>query len=263
MSVFFASRNRYPLGQPTRRAVPRQLPPPRLSPTDRAPAQVPGRAAAQVPGRAPNPIPNQGTAKATAPGTDSAAYRPPARPFAGGRRVAQRLQQQLGPRWHVVTALPADVAINGRKQAGFLAIGPGGVYAISVVDQGRQRVMMAGDVIQIKGDRPAYVADARRYAKKVQSALTDAVGTTVPVVAVLTFLGSGPISAQGLPAGCLVVSHRELDRLLTASGDKIAVDTAKKLAEVATHPATWADNYRWYPGGQTATGPGDKSATRR
>jgi hypothetical protein len=237
MSVFSASRNSYPLGQPTRRAVPRQLPSPSLSPADQAR--------------------NQGT-RAT-----NRVNRATRRPFTGGNRVAHRLQQHLGPSWHVVATLPDEMAATSRKQTGFLAIGPGGVYAVSVVDQGRQRVMIAGDVIQIKGDRPAYVAHARRYAKRVQTALTKAVGTTVPVVAVLTFLGNGPISAHGLPNGCLVVSHRELDRLLTASGDKITPDTAQKLAEVAAHPATWGDQYRWYPGGETATGPGDKNPTRR
>jgi hypothetical protein len=238
MSVFSASRNSYPLGQPTRYAVQRQLPVPPMSAADQAR--------------------NQGTTRRT-----ESVNRSIRRPSGGGHRVAQRLQQRLGPSWHVVSALPAEIAGASSKQAGFLAVGPGGVYAVSVVDQGRQRVMIAGDIIQIKGDRPAYVARARRYAKTVQAALTNAVGTTVPVVAVLTFLGSGPISAHGLPTGCLVVSHRELDRLLTASGDKITADTAKKLAEIAAHPATWADQYRWFPGGQTATGPGDKNPTRR
>jgi hypothetical protein len=126
-----------------------------------------------------------------------------------------------------------------QDQTGLLAIGPAGVFAVSLVEHGRQRVLIAGDVIQIKGDRPPYVSRARRFARTARAALTAVVGTTVPVVPVLTFSGAGTISAHGLPTGCLVVKRRELDRLLTAAGNKITPETAQKLADVARHPATW------------------------
>jgi hypothetical protein len=181
--------------------------------------------------------------------------RPTRRLSAAGQRAEHRLAQ-LGPSWRVVE-WPTGPAVPDQ---GFLAIGPGGVYAVTVVEHGRQRVMVAGDVIQIQGRRPPYVARAKRTAKKVSEALTAAVGTTVPVVPVLAFVGSGALSAQGLPSGCLVVPHRDLDRLLLAAGNKISPTTARKLAHVASHPATWADQYRWYPANQTAS---DKRSARR
>lgn len=171
---------------------------------------------------------------------------------AAGQRAEHRLGH-LGPAWRVVE-WPGDASVVAdADHTGFLVIGPGGVFAVTVVDQGRQRVMLAGDVVQIKGRRPPYVQRARKAARKVSDTMTAAVGTKVPVVPVLTFVGSGSISAQGLPTGCLVVAHRELDRLLLAAGNKISADTARKLADVAAHPATWADRYRWYPEGQTAS----------
>lgn len=178
---------------------------------------------------------------------------------AAGQRATHQLEH-LGTSWQVVE-LPAATAPAGPDQpagrdqddSGFLAIGPGGVYSVTVVDHGRQRVMVAGDVVQIHGRRPPYVAQARRTAKRVSEALSAAVGTKVPVVPVLTFVGSGAISAHGLPTGCLAVVHRELDRLLLAAGNKISADTARKLADVASHPATWGDRYRWYPDNQTAS----------
>lgn len=184
--------------------------------------------------------------------------RPARRLSAAGQRAEHRLAQ-LGPSWRVVEWPPVPLAPD-QERNGFLAIGPGGVYAVTVVEHGRQRVMVAGDVIQIQGRRPPYVARARRTAKKVSEALTAAVGTTVPVVPVLAFVGSGALSAQGLPSGCLVVPHRDLDRLLLAAGNKISPTTARKLADVASHPATWADQYRWYPDNQTAS---DKRSARR
>jgi len=182
----------------------------------------------------------------------------------------------LGPAWHVVDWPRVDLPefraleLDRRSQderAGFLAIGPSGLFAVTIVDQGRARVLMAGDVVQIDGRRPAYVAEARRDAKRASRVLSAAVGLAVPVVPVLTFVGSGLLSIQGLPKECLVATHRDLDQLLVACGARISAETAEKLSRVARQPATWmtasdrsAANYRWYEQGRTAA---DKRARQR
>ena len=128
-------------------------------------------------------------------------------------------------------------------------------------------MLVAGDVVQINGKRPPYVAEARRDAKRASKALSEAVGLPIPVSPVLTFVGSGVISVYGLPKDCLMATHRELDRLLVAGGSRISPATAEKLSRVAQHPETWmngayrpAADYRWYEGGRTAA---DKPANRR
>jgi len=187
--------------------------------------------------------------------------------LAGNRAVARI--EQLGPAWHTVDwpraalAASAEREVIGayrREQAGFLTIGPGGVFAVSVADHGRSRVLIAGDVVQINGRRPPYVSEARREAKLASKALSRAVGHTVPVVPVLTFVGTGKISVYGLPQDCLVAPYHDLDRLLMANGSRISPQTAEKLSAVARHPSTWlsgsaADQYRWY-------GPGESAARR-
>jgi hypothetical protein len=192
---------------------------------------------------------------------------------AAGARALTRLDR-LGPAWHIVDWPRTDAAQGqwmdadgSEDRAGFLAIGPGGVFAVTVADHGRARVLIAGDVVQINGKRPAYVAESRRDAKRAGRAMSAAVGLAVPVTPVLAFVGSGVISVHGLPKDCLVATHRELDRLLIAGGARISPTTASKLSAVASHAATWANapyrpagDYRWYEGGQTAT---DKRATRR
>jgi hypothetical protein len=191
---------------------------------------------------------------------------------AAGSRAIHRLEH-LGPAWHVIdwprtdlADLEANPSIR-KERAGFLAIGPSGVFAVTVADHGRSRVLIAGDVVQINGRRPPYVTDARRDARRASKALSAAIGRPVPVVPVLTFVGTGTISAHGLPKDCLVASYRELDRLLVASGARISPTTAEKLSEVARHPSTWlnapyrsAADYRWYGAGRTAA---DKGTTRR
>ncbi|SDY17328.1 hypothetical protein SAMN05444365_101930 [Micromonospora pattaloongensis] len=193
---------------------------------------------------------------------------------AAGARALNRLDH-LGPAWHVVdwprtdpAATWLDVDERGQQErAGFLAIGPSGLFAVTVADHGRARVLIAGDVVQINGKRPPYVAEAQRDARRASKAISRAVGLTVPVTPVLTFVGSGVISVYGLPNDCLVATHRELDRLLVAGGNRISAATAEKLSRVAGNPNTWlnapyrgGDDYRWYRDGRTVA---DKSATRR
>ncbi|GGM00427.1 hypothetical protein [Micromonospora yangpuensis] len=189
---------------------------------------------------------------------------------AGARALGQL--DHLGPSWHVVEWPRTDVSDllldHGHdERAGYLAIGPSGLFAITIADHGRARVLVAGDVVQINGKRPAYVQETRRDAKRASKALSDAVGLPIPVTPVLTFVGSGVISVYGLPKDCLMATHRELDRLLVAGGNRISPATADKLSQVAQHPGTWlngtyrpAADYRWYDEGRTAA---DKAANRR
>jgi hypothetical protein len=191
---------------------------------------------------------------------------------AAGARALTRLDR-LGPAWHIVDWPRTDAALlhwsdaDVDERAGFLAIGPGGIFAVTVADHGRARVLIAGDVVQINGKRPPYVTEARRDARRAGRAMSAAVGLTVPVTPVLAFVGSGVISVHGLPRDCLVATHRELDRLLVAGGARISPVTASKLTAVASRPATWINtahraggDHRWHEGGRTAT---DKRSGRR
>ncbi|HET6214948.1 MAG TPA: hypothetical protein VFE14_18925, partial [Micromonosporaceae bacterium] len=182
-----------------------------------------------------------------------------------GQRAATRLDHW--PDWHVVELpRPAEQhssdSQSATEGAGFLAIGPSGVFAVTVLDHGRARVLLAGDVVQIGGKRPPYIPQARKEAKRASAALSRTVGRKVPVVPVLALVGTGPISYYGLPKDCIVTTYQELDRVLAARGERITPSTAAKLSHVARHPATWggAEIYRWYPDGTEAA---DKRAGRR
>ncbi|MEU8259750.1 hypothetical protein AB0C02_03890 [Micromonospora sp. NPDC048999] len=245
MTVFPARR-----GAPTRALSPVSTPHPRVEPTS---ALEPAR-----------PTPLEWARRRRA---DRGARRLEA---AGARALGQL--DHLGPAWHVIEWPRTDVSDvlldrGQTERAGFLAIGPSGLFAVTVVDHGRARVLVAGDVVQINGKRPPYVTEARRDAKRASKALSEAVGLPIPVSPVLTFVGSGVISVYGLPKDCLMATHRELDRLLVAGGNRISPATAEKLSRVAQAPSTWfngtyrpAADYRWYDEGRTAP---DKRAARR
>jgi len=188
---------------------------------------------------------------------------------AAGERAAHRLEPL--PDWHVIDLPPTDLFTVDKQrgeESGFLAIGPAGVFSVRVVDHGRARVMLAGDVVQINGRRPKYINQAKKQAKRAAVAMTRAVGASVPVVPVLALVGSGPITYYGLPKDCVVTTYRELAGVLAARGERITPSTAAKLGAVARHPATWGiptqpngeDPYRWYPAG---IGAADKLPTQR
>ena len=177
-------------------------------------------------------------------------------------RTMGRLQR-LGDEWQLIEA--AELGIGARDA--FVAIGPGGVFAVTVKSQGRSRVRLSGDVMLIDGKRPGYMADARKLAEALSAAFTRTAGMEIPVTPVLALAGTGLISIYGLPRNCVVMPYRELDNLLGAYGDRIGTRTVQKLASIARHPATVIDlrsdrqavEYRWNP----SDVPADKFGKRR
>jgi hypothetical protein len=165
-------------------------------------------------------------------------------------RLAQRMGT-LGEDWHVLDLKEA----TGTDRDSFLAIGPGGVFAVTVKDHGRSRVQFAGDIVQIDGRRPKYVEEARENAKLAAEALSRCAGVSIPVMPVLAFAGSGKISYYGMPKRCIVTSYQDVARVLNSRGQRLAPDTVDKVFALAVHPATWmnppyvalAERYRWYP----------------
>jgi hypothetical protein len=170
---------------------------------------------------------------------------------------------KLGPGWKVLDinelGLPAKNA--------FLAIGPGGVFLVTVKPQGRSRVRLAGDVVQVDGRRHGYVTETRGLAEQAGKAISRTAGSRVPITPILAFSGTGVIDVHGLPKGCVVTTYRELDYILGAYGERIGPGTVSKLYSIARHPVTWVNEsskaqveaYKWYSQ-ETST---DKKPTRR
>lgn len=163
---------------------------------------------------------------------------------------------KLGAEWHVIEWPKHS---KSRQLPGFLAIGPGGIFSVSLVKHGREGVLIAGDIVQVNGKRPGYVTQARRDANQVAEALSAATGYQLKVFPVLAFTGSGVISVNGLPQDCVVTTYRELDQVLAATGRRISATTAEKLTMLARKPEIWSDGYRWFPDGETGS---DKGTTR-
>ena len=185
---------------------------------------------------------------------------------AARERAVGRLTR-LGAAWKLLDVAELGMVANNT----FLAIGPGGVFLVTVKQHGRTRVRLAGDVVQIDGRRLPYIAEAKQLATQAGKAISRTAGSTVPVTPVIALAGSGVIDVHGLPKGCVVTSYRELDYLLGAYGERISPTTVSKLYSIARHPVTWVspvgaplqraqiEAYTWYS--QHALT--DKKATRR
>ncbi len=143
----------------------------------------------------------------------------------GRSRVLQRVAG-LGATWRIVDYHPED--------PDFLAVGPGGIFQVTVCDHGRSRVQLAGDVVQVDGHRLPYVALARRDASRISQQISRHARRRIPVVPVVAFLGTGPIVYYGHPPdGCIVTSYRDIARALGAHGTRIGPTTIEKLVTLA------------------------------
>jgi hypothetical protein len=144
---------------------------------------------------------------------------------ANRQRVVDRVEF-LGPQWRIVDYHPED--------PDFLAIGPGGVFQVTVCDHGRATVQLAGEVVQISGQRPEYVALAKRDASRISQQMSALAGRRIPVIPVVAFLGTGPLVYYGKPPqGCVVTSYRDIGRALDAHGNRVSQTTIDKLTVLA------------------------------
>ena len=176
------------------------------------------------------------------------------------RARVERKVEMLGPQWRVLDLNPDD--------PDFIAIGPGGLFCVTVCDHGRSKVLLAGDVVQVDGHRPPYVAQARREAQRISVSMSAAAGRRIPVIPMLAFMGSGSVVYYGRPPeGCVVSTYQDIRRALNAHGTRLSQSTIDKLCAIADHPDTWtnylnedASPYRWYPEGSAAA---DKKRERR
>lgn len=164
------------------------------------------------------------------------------------RRRRDTLQQQttrllkgplraLDAAWRLVEL---DALTSDDEPTPVLAIGPGGLFALTTRAHARHRVQIYGDMVQINGTRPPYVAQARRTAKRAGEALSASAGISIPVQAVLVLVGTGKLVFYGIPKDCLVTEESDLDWVLRGRADRLAATTVEKLYVLATHPATWA-----------------------
>jgi len=137
--------------------------------------------------------------------------------LAGMRAAVERILAAIANRQRI--AIHGDYDVDG---------------ITSTVILRRALELLGGDVVQVDGHRPPYVALARRDAARISQQMSRVAGRRIPVVPVVAFLGTGRIVYYGRPPeGCVVTSYRDIGRALDAHGNRIAPHTIEKLVTLA------------------------------
>lgn len=153
----------------------------------------------------------------------------------GELRVAEELEK-LGPSWVVFNS----VAVGERGHViDHLVIGPGGVFAVSVIHHQDSVIVAQGDSLAVNCAERPYLDASRDAATDAAVILTRATGLNVPVRGLLVFIAPRSLSVRDEPDDVGVTSDRALHRWLTATGFGLSEDSAEEIADAAAEPSTW------------------------
>ncbi|HEY9473244.1 MAG TPA: nuclease-related domain-containing protein [Mycobacteriales bacterium] len=157
----------------------------------------------------------------------------------GEREVGARLDR-LARRegWYVLHS----VMLGSSRDVDHLVFGPSGVYCINTKHHRGKRVRVGRDEVSVAGRPTRYADKARDEARLVSARLSAAAGTPVHVTPVLVFVAAAGIQGWrwGRPRQVKVLPLRRARRWLRwQRGDRIGVNGARQLYELACVPATW------------------------
>lgn len=145
---------------------------------------------------------------------------------------------QLGEEWLVLHAVP--VGKDG-TDVDHIAVGPPGVYTISVRHHPGRALWVGGGVLLVDGDRMPYIRACEFEAVRAAQLMSDAVGERVEVAPCLVIVGSRSMTVARPPRRVAIVTPRELRPWLRSLP---AVFTAGQLARfraAASEAETWHD----------------------
>ena len=159
------------------------------------------------------------------------------RTLANGERSVAKTLEGLGPSWTILHDVPTDSAGGAGGRVSHLAIGPGGVIAISTRPV-RGQVVISETRCAVHGLKTDYVTRTIEEARRVQGLLDDDIIGTVPVTPILVLLCER-ITVQVPPLACHVVSRKRLIRLIGSLPVLLATEEIAAIVKVASSTATW------------------------
>ncbi|GAA4162775.1 hypothetical protein GCM10022286_22210 [Gryllotalpicola daejeonensis] len=153
----------------------------------------------------------------------------------GELHVADELDK-LGAGWVILHDVPC-----GERGAviDHLAIGPAGVFAITVAHQQSDAVAVHGELLEINGLARPHLALARDLATEAAVSLTHAAGCNVPVRGLIVFIAPQSLSVRDEPDDVGVASDRSLLKWLAGREQVLDGAMVTAIADAAAEPATW------------------------
>lgn len=158
----------------------------------------------------------------------------------GERRVAELLGR-LDSSWTVLHSVPVGA---GTSDIDHVVIGPAGVFTINTKYSPGKKVWVAGYGLHVDGFKTHYVRNSVTEAARASDLLSRTTGMTVPVVGVIVFVNSGPMTRKAPAAGGIgtpdisVVTDAEL-LVQFASRPIFSDEQVQRIVEQAIRPETW------------------------
>ncbi len=142
----------------------------------------------------------------------------------------------LGDDWTVLHAVPLSSSMS---EVDHLAIGPGGIYAITTRNLSGQRVHVLGGTLRVDGSPTDHIRIARDEAERTAASLGKALGEVVEVRPVIVIID--PASTSRRPSSVAVLESGEVSSWLLSQPMVHSDSAVARIAAAAGSRATWRD----------------------
>lgn len=149
--------------------------------------------------------------------------------------VGERLRT-LGPEWTVLHSVP--VGTRG-SDIDHLIVGPAGVFTINTKFHEGARVWIGSRRLLVNGQRTEHLRNARHEATRLERMLAGAIGSPVPVSALIVLVKAGRITVKSQPEDVTVLRERDLARWLRRRPVTLLPDELARVSAVLTSPSSW------------------------
>lgn len=153
-----------------------------------------------------------------------------------GEMLVGEALDNLGPEWDVLHVIP--VAAED-PEIDHLAIGPAGVFTVWTRNFPGQEVSVRGETLLVAGERLNDIVGARVEAARASELLSAAAGRPIAVEPILVIVDSKRLVIREQPDGVVVVSSKQLLRLLTRLDPSLDGALVALISDVADRAATW------------------------
>lgn len=161
----------------------------------------------------------------------------------GQERVAGQLDRLVAQdeRWRVLHTVPTGEARDGwwTSAIDHVAIGPGGVFALTDAAHPGSSMWVDGETIMVGGFAVPYLHNARCEAERASRLLGGVAGHPVLVTGVVVPVGVASLTVRHTPHDVRVVPRPDLARWLEARPQVMNEARITELYGVARRPAVW------------------------
>ena len=151
-----------------------------------------------------------------------------------GQIQVVRTLRALGPQWTVLHPEP------GTAECDYVAIGSGGVVAVTIKNHSGQRVLVDAEHLLVNGRRTNHLRDARFEADRLSKLLSTEASESVAVNPLIAIVDPGSLAfGRRRPRDVTVVASSGVARVLARHARELSEATARDLVAAAERHGAW------------------------